>query len=119
MTAAIWTLSILSIAEFTFAPVNLWTGRTMPNFVRFTGLGPGVATRILAPVKLATALALAVGLAVPAIGLAGAVLATAICAFYLARLRARGRRHLDGIAGFAVFGSWAVALLILRVVSLA
>jgi len=119
MTVAIWTLSMLSIAEFTFAPVNLWTGRTMPNFTRFTGLAPEVATRALAPVKLATAAALAVGLAVPAIGLAGAALATAICAFYLLRMAAPARRHPDGLVAFTVFGSWALALLILRAIELA
>lgn len=117
MTAAIWTLSILSIAEFAVAPLNLWSGRTMPNFTRFTGLQPKVATRVFAPVKLATAAALAAGLAFPALGLAGAALATGICAFYLLRLLAPGRRHLDGIAGFAVFGSWALALLLLRVLA--
>jgi hypothetical protein len=52
------------------------------------------------------------------LGLAGATLATAICAFYPARLFAPGRRHLDGIAGFALFGSWALALLLLRAVAL-
>jgi len=66
MTIAVWTLSLLSIAEFTFAPLNLWTGRTMPNFTRFTGLPPRVATQVFAPVKLATGAALAGGLAVPA-----------------------------------------------------
>lgn len=118
MTIAIWILSVLSIAEFTFAPVNLWTGRTMPNFTRFTGFGPEVATRLFAPVKLASAVALAVGLAVPAVGLAGAALATAICAIYLVRLLAPERRHVDGLVGFGVFGSWALALLVLRLVEL-
>jgi hypothetical protein len=119
MTVAIWILSVLSIAEFTFAPVNLWTGRTMPNFTRFTGFSPEIATQLFAPVKLATAAALAAGLVVPAIGLAGAALATGICATYLVRLAAPERRHIDGLAGFVVFGSWALALLILRVVELA
>jgi hypothetical protein len=90
MTIAVWTLSLLSIAEFTFAPLNLWTGRTMPNFTRFTGLPPRVATQVFAPVKLATGAALAGGLAVRALGLAGAALATAIfgsCALALILLR--------------------------------
>ncbi len=55
MTTAIWTLSLLSVAEFTFAPLNLWSGRTMPNFTRFTGLPRRLATRVFVPAKLATA----------------------------------------------------------------
>jgi hypothetical protein len=117
MTVAIWVLSVLSIAEFVFAPLNLWTGRTMPNFTRFTGLSPWLATRVVAPVKLAAAAALAAGLAYPTLGVAGAALATAICAFYLVRLLAPGRRDLDGLVAFALFGSWALALLLLRTVA--
>lgn len=49
MTVAIWILSVLLIAEFVFAPVNLWTGRTIGNYTRFTGLPPWLATRVLAP----------------------------------------------------------------------
>jgi hypothetical protein len=33
-------LSLLVIAEFVMAPINLWTGRTMPLFTRFTGYAP-------------------------------------------------------------------------------
>ena len=55
MTALAVVLSVLLIAEFVFAPINLWTGRTMANFTRFTGLSPRFATRILAPLKLLTA----------------------------------------------------------------
>jgi hypothetical protein len=31
VTVAIWILSALLVAEFVMAPVNLWTGRTMPT----------------------------------------------------------------------------------------
>jgi hypothetical protein len=55
VTVAVWILSLLLIAEFVMAPVNLWTGRTMPLFVRFTGYPRSVATRVFAPVKLASA----------------------------------------------------------------
>ncbi len=41
MTVAIWILTIPLIAEWIMAPVNLWTGRTMPLFARFTGFPPG------------------------------------------------------------------------------
>jgi hypothetical protein len=112
---AIWILSILLIAEFMFAPVNLWTGRTIGNYTRFTGLPPRLATWVLAPVKLATAGALAVGLAVRALGIAGAATALAISCFYLARLAGPGRRDPAGFAGFAFFGALAVALLALRI----
>jgi hypothetical protein len=113
MTIAIWILSLLLIAEFVMAPVNLWTARTMPMFTRFTGLAPAVGTRVFAPVKLAGAVLIAVGLAVRGAGLAGAGITAGICAVYLARLAAPGRRDPMGIAGFALFGSWAVALLVL------
>jgi uncharacterized membrane protein YhdT len=115
LTAAVWILSVPLIAEFVFAPINLWTGRTMGNYRRFTGLPPWFATCILAPVKLATALALAVGLALGVVGIAGAALALAVSLFYLARLSGPGRRDPAGLAGFAVFGAMACALLVLRV----
>jgi hypothetical protein len=114
MTAAIWILSLLLIAEFAFAPVNLWTGRTIGNYVRFTGLPPQLATHVLAPVKLATALVLAAGLAVRALSITGATLAIAISCFYLVRLAQPGRRDPAGLAGFAIFGALATALLALR-----
>jgi hypothetical protein len=114
MTIAIVTLSILLITEFVFAPVNLWTGRTIGTFRRFTGLSQWTATRIVAPVKLAAALAVAAGLAVPRLSAAGAAVITAVCCWYLVRLSGKGRRDSAGIIGFAVFGSWAAALLMLR-----
>jgi hypothetical protein len=114
MTAAIWILSVVLITEFVFAPVNLWTGRTMRNYMRFTGLPPWFATSVLAPVKLATALSLAAGLAVRALGIAGAALALAISCFYLVRLAQPGRRDPAGLAGFTLFGALASALLALR-----
>lgn len=114
MTAAIWTLSILSIAEFTFAPVNLWTGRTTANFTRFTGLPPTVATRALAPAKLAAAVLIAAGLVWSRSGAAGAAAALAISLFYLARLAHPRRRAVDGVAAFTLFGALAGALLVLQ-----
>jgi hypothetical protein len=114
MTAAVWVLSLLLVAEFVFAPVNLWTGRTMANFVRFTGLPPRFASRLLAPVKLTTALVLAAGLAVRAASIAGAAAAVAISCFYLVRLAQPGRRDPAGLAGFLIFGGMACALLALR-----
>ncbi|HJP72908.1 MAG TPA: hypothetical protein VJ914_01490 [Pseudonocardiaceae bacterium] len=114
MIVAIWILSILLIAEFVMAPINLWTGRTMPLFRRFTGFEPVVAQRVFAPVKLVSAVLVAVGIAVPVVGLVGAVIVTGVCSVYLVRLAAPGRRDRSGIAGFGLFGAWAVALLVLQ-----
>lgn len=117
MTVAIWILSLPLIAEFVFAPINLWIGRTMDNYTRFTGLPPWFATHVLAPVKLAAAALLVAGLAVRALSIAGAALALAVSCFYLARLVHPGRRDRAGLAGFAIFGALASALLVLRVVA--
>jgi hypothetical protein len=68
---------VLLIAEFVMAPINLWTRRTMPTFVAFTGI---------------------------------------VCAVYLVRLAAPRRRNAWGSVGFAIFGSWAVALSLLLIV---
>lgn len=114
MTVAIWILSVLSIAEFTFAPINLWTGRTITNFTRFTGLSPAVATRALAPAKLAAAALLIAGLVWAHIGIAGAAIALAISLFYLGRLANPSRRAADGIAAFTLFGALAGALVCLQ-----
>lgn len=114
MIVAVVILSLLLAAEFAFAPVNLWTGRTMGNFTRYTGLPPRFATHVLAPVKLATCVALLAGLAVLPLSIAGAAAALAISCFYLVRLAAPGRRDPAGITGFAIFGALAAALLILR-----
>ena len=115
MIIAAWVLSLLLIAEFVMAPINLWTGRTMPLFTRFTGYAPTVATRVFAPVKLASAALVALGLVLPAAGVAGAAIVTGVCALYLIRLSAPGRRDASGIAGFTLFGSWAVALAVLLI----
>lgn len=98
----LWICSVPLIAEFAFAPFNLWSGRTMPNFVRFTGLPPTVATRGFAPVKLLGAALLAAGLAVIPAGVAGAVLIAMVSAFYLGRLIVPGRRYVDGLLAFGI-----------------
>lgn len=111
---AVWILSALLVAEFVMAPINLWSGRTMPNFVRFTGYSPTVARRVFAPVKLLAAVLVVVGLAVPIAGIAGAAVTTAVSGVYLVRLAAPGRRDGAGIAGFSLFGGCGVVLLILQ-----
>lgn len=114
MTAAIWILSLLLIAEFVMAPINLWTGRTMPAFTTFTGFAPVTARRVFAPVKLAAAVLVAVGLALRPAGVLGAAVVTGVCAVYLTRLAARGRRDPAGLAGFVLFGGCAAALLLVQ-----
>lgn len=115
MTVAIWILSLLLVAEFVMAPINLWTGRTMAAFVHFTNYAPRVARHVFAPLKLLAAILIAIGIGVRLVGAAGAALTLAICGVYLVRLAARGRRDRAGIAGFAIFGAWAVGLLVLQV----
>lgn len=114
MTAAAVVLGVLLLAEFVFAPINLWTGRTMPNFTRFTGLDPRLARGVVAPVKLVTAALLAVGLFSRAVSIIGAGLAVGICAFYLLRLSSPARRDGLGLVAFTLFGALAVALLALQ-----
>jgi hypothetical protein len=100
--------------QFAVAPFNLWSGRTMPNFTRFTALPPGVATRALAPVKLIAAALLGIGLAVAAAGVAGAAVIALVSDFYLQRLVAPTRRHVDGRVAFGLSLGLAIAVLALQ-----
>jgi hypothetical protein len=114
MTAVAIVLSVPLILEFVFAPVNLWTGRTIGNFVRFTGFDPWIGKTFFAPVKLATAVLLAAGLAVRDLSIAGAASALALSALYIVRLLGRTRRDPAGLLGFTLFGALAAALLAVR-----
>lgn len=116
MTVALWIFSILLIAEFVMAPVNLWTGRTMPFFLALTGHTAKTARTVFAPVKLLGAVLVAVGLAVRPAGVAGAAILTAVCLYYLVRIAAPGRRSGQGTLAFVLFGSWAVVVLVLQLV---
>ncbi|HZY77786.1 MAG TPA: hypothetical protein VFE40_15835 [Jatrophihabitantaceae bacterium] len=117
MTVAVWVCSLVLVAEFVMAPINLWTGRTLPAFVTFTGFRPAVARRVFAPVKLAGAVLVAAGLALRTVGIAGAAILCAVCFVYLFRLAAPGRRDPAGLTGFLIFGAFAVALLVLQTIS--
>jgi hypothetical protein len=117
MTILAIVISIPLILEFLFAPFNLWTGRTMDNFVRFTGFDPWVARTLFAPAKLASAVLLLVGLFVWDLSVAGAILALVISAVYVVRLLGRGRRDRAGLVGFLLFGLLAAALLAVRLVA--
>jgi hypothetical protein len=117
MTILAVVLSIPLILEFLFAPVNLWTGRTIDTFVRFTGFAPSVARALFAPAKLACAVLLLVGLVVWDASVAGAILALVISAVYLVRLLGRGRRDPAGLVGFGLFGLLAAALLVVRLLA--
>lgn len=117
MTVAAVILSAPLILEFVFGPVNLWTRRTMDNFVRFTGFRPAVATQVFAPAKLMTAALLIAGLFVRGLSVVGAGLALAISAVYLSRLAAPGRRDPSGLVAFLLFGALAAALLAVRLAS--
>lgn len=112
MTLVLYLMSLPLIAEFVFAPLNLWNGRTTANWVRYTGLPPRSAQLFAAPVKLITAALLVIGLVWRPAGLAGAAACVAIALFYLARLAHPARRAaIDGILAFTLFGGLAVALL--------
>jgi hypothetical protein len=107
-------LSVPLILEFVFAPANLWTGRTIGNFVRFTGFDPRIGRTLFAPVKLTAAALLTAGLAVRELSIAGAGLALAISIVYIMRLLDRQRRDPAGLIGFTLFAALAGALLAVR-----
>jgi hypothetical protein len=111
---AIWIFSLVLVAEFVLAPINLWTGRTLPAFTTFTGLTTPVARRVFAPVKLVSAALVAVGLALRPASIAGACAVIAVSAAYLIRLAAPGRRDPAGLVGFGLFGACAAALLVIQ-----
>ncbi|MFF4650456.1 hypothetical protein [Streptomyces sp. NPDC001380] len=110
MTAVVVILSILLILEFSFAPVNLVTGRNAPLFTQFTGISSRNAMLVVAAVDALGALLVAVGLFAPKVSIAGAVLITALCAWYLVMMVRHGHFG-SGLVGFLLFGSWSVGLL--------
>lgn len=111
MTLALYLMSVPLIAESVFAPVNLWTGQTTANWVRFTGLPARSARLFAAPAKLVTAALLILGLAWRPAGLAGAAACVAIALFYLVRLvHPARRRAVDGVVAFALFGGVGAVL---------
>jgi hypothetical protein len=107
-------LSIPLVLEWMFAPFNLWSGRTMDNFVRFTGFEPRVATRLFAPAKLCLAALLLVGIAIPAVSIAGAAGTVLISLVYLVRLVHPARLDPAGVTGFVIFGGLGASLLAVR-----
>lgn len=104
--------AILLIAEFIMAPINLWTGHTMPNFKKFTGLPTWVATRIFAPIKLIGALALLAGLFVHSLATIGAIILGIVCGTYLILLTGKDRRDASGFGAFG-FGLICAIIVIL------
>lgn len=114
MTVVVYVLSLLLVAEFVFAPLNLWSGRTSENWIRFTGLSTRLARTVAAPVTLTTAVLIAAGLLVRPLGIAGAAAAVAVSLFYLARLAHPARRAADGVGAFLLFGALAGALLAIQ-----
>lgn len=114
MTIALWVCSLPLIVEFLVAPFNLWSGRTMPNFTRFTALSPSLATRVFAPLKLAGALLLATGLVIRGSGVGGAGLIALLSGAYLVRLAAPSRRHTDGLVAFGLTFALALAVVVLQ-----
>ena len=114
VTVWLWICSVPLVAEFAAAPVNLWTGRTLPNFIRFTGLPPWIARRVVAPAKLVGCGLLGVGLGVAPVGAAGAFVTSLISIFYLLRMAAPGRRQIDGLAAFGLTLALSGVVLVLQ-----
>lgn len=114
MTVALWICSLPLIAEFAVAPFNLWSGRTLPTFARFTALPSYLATRVFAPLKLVGALLLAAGLASRGPGVVGAGLIALISGAYLVRLAAPCRRHADGLVAFGLCMALVLAVMVLQ-----
>jgi hypothetical protein len=110
MTAVVIVLSILLILEFSFAPVNLISGRNAPLFTQFTGITSRSAMLAVAAIDALGALLVAVGLFAPKVSITGAVLLTALCAWYLVMMVRHGHFG-SGMVGFLLFGSWSAGLL--------
>jgi hypothetical protein len=115
MSVAILILSLMLIAEFVASPIHLWNGRNMHFFTEFTGFSPTTGRNLFAPAMLVGAALMAVGLAIRPMGVAGATIITSICAVFLIRLAAPGRRATLGIFAYLLFGGLATALLALQV----
>jgi hypothetical protein len=73
-----------------------------------------VGRRLFAPVKLATAVLLAAGVAVRNLSVAGAASALAISAVYVVRLLGPDRRDRAGLVAFILVGLLAGGVLALR-----
>jgi hypothetical protein len=107
-------VALVLAAEYCFAPVNLWTGRTMAVYRRWTGLPPAFARLVLAPVKALTAVALLLGLVWRPLSVIGAAASLGISAFYLVRLAGPTRRDGTGVAAFGAFGALSLLLLVVQ-----
>jgi uncharacterized membrane protein YphA (DoxX/SURF4 family) len=117
MRIAAIVLSVLLIAEFVMAPVNLWTGRNLPLFEKYTGHPPALARTVFAPVKLLGAALVLLGVFFKPASLAGAALLALVCCYYLVRLTPPARRDGSGLAAFALFEAWAVGLLVVQLLT--
>jgi len=102
--------TILVIAEFLMAPVNLWTGRTLPTFRQFTGLSDRVAKAVFAPVKLVGALLIAAGLLAPVLTYAGCAVVGLICVAYFICLSRPSGRDRQGYLAFGLFFALTVVV---------
>lgn len=80
-----------------------------------TGLSPWTGRNVYAPAMLVGAALMTVGLAIRPMSIAGAAIITGICAVFLVRLAAPGRRAALGIFAYLLFGGLAVALPTLQV----
>jgi hypothetical protein len=107
---AVVVLSILLILEFSFAPVNLIDGHNAPLFREYTGIQGHGGLVAVAWIDGIGAALVAIGLFSRRISIVGAGLLSALCAWYLVMILGHGA-NAGGLAGFVLFGAWAVGLL--------
>jgi hypothetical protein len=110
---AVAVLSVLLILEFGFAPVNLIDGHNAPLFREYTGIHSHTGLVVVAWIDGIGAALVALGLFSRRVGIAGAGLLSALCAWYLVMILGHGA-NAGGLAGFVLFGAWAVGLLWLQ-----
>lgn len=106
-------LSVLLILEFGFAPVNLIDGHNAPLFREYTGIHAHSGLVAVAWIDGIGAALVALGLFSRWVGIAGAGLLSALCAWYLVMILGHGA-NAGGLGGFLLFGAWAVGLLWLQ-----
>lgn len=112
MRVAAIVLSVPLAAEFVMAPVTVWTGRNLPLFEKYTGHSPAVARTVFAGAALVL-----FGVFFKPASPAGAALLALVCCYYLVRLTSPARRDGSGLAAFALFGAWAVGLLVVQLLT--
>ncbi|MGH3415582.1 MAG: hypothetical protein ACRDVE_06885 [Actinocrinis sp.] len=106
-------LSVPLILEFTFAPINLITGRNAHLFTEFTGLTSRPAMLTMAALNAAGAGLLTVGLINRQAAVLGALIIGGVSAWYLIMMMRNGHAGI-GVPAFLLTGALAVGILLER-----